>query len=306
MSFGEVKTAMGAAPSGSYDLAYGVGAITSIAQLFTMTSANKVAFNLQVVAFNTPGSYRFEVYNTAGNVPTTLVAGYTRTLKTGHHVSATGIDMVIEFYNAPGTANLVNGTKYALVITPVNDGINNAFNFLRFILDTGAPYANGNFATFNAGWTADLTKDMVGSFCQNTGFMGFSALQIDIRDGSLMQNLVPLTWLSDLGGRVMWGFDWSQDYGYLVESDRRGPTSKLYAISLLPAEWKMINELNKNGARYSDYKKLGQRVIDLNQLAAYQDVYVLPTLDVYKTSSIRTNTQVNIQYKELPQNRISQ
>lgn len=291
------------------DYIYPGAAVSEIAQLFTATATGTVnAYILSKIKVLGTLPYKailtVKLYNTAAGVPTTV--RLTRTLMVSHIPD--GADLIMG--SSDGWSNVMtNGTVYAIGFSMVLNGeenvgvdVNNCIGIRR---STASAYAGGTSARFNGIWTADA-GDLNGGFIMSAPAVGGGITQpAEIR---LLQepSAVPLTWLTDVGGRVCWVFDYSRDQGYKIEPDRRAPSARLFATMLTTDQFRMINELNKVGVRYSDYKKVGQRVLDLSQYTSYQDVYVIPTMDSKTSRSIRASTQVNIEYKELPQNQVTQ
>lgn len=293
-----------------FQLYYNV-AIKDLAMTFTgVASMNRSAFILYGVGKvgNPTNTINFRVEQTTAGLPNgTVVTGFNTNLKIEQHVD--GEDMVIEFTG--NSVGLTNGTVYALVISPNNDGVSDASNYLNFPATTSSVYAGGNVCTHAGAWSAVAAADLNGGVFYSTlpnGQLGIrlgASIPIEVRTAG--DNVVHLTWLTDMGGRLAYVFDCSQEEGYRLDStlQRRYGILKCYATMVPFEDWIAINELNKVGDRFGDYKKIGQRVLDLTQLSGYQEVWVVPTVDRALTRQIRATAEVNIEYKELPQNRVS-
>lgn len=137
-------------------------------------------------------------------------------------------------------------------------------------------------------------------------------LTIDCVDTSLVGNLKMIYWRNSLGGDAYFGFDFSQDILYSLQSGTKNKRITLRNDFLTLNDWEALNEMQSLGTLYNPsftelfnsskgyQKRVGQQIYLINQSGVSIGAICIPTENKTQTKRSRHSIQLLL---ELPQTR---
>lgn len=113
-------------------------------------------------------------------------------------------------------------------------------------------------------------------------------------------NPVHLAWVNDIGGISQWVFSYNQIFNLTPQLLWRDKVLTVEANVVNFEQWKMLEELNKDGVEYGDNQKVGQYVIDVTDQSYPVNVFTIPEPAETWTKKAKHNFTLSFRYTELP------
>lgn len=160
-----------------------------------------------------------------------------------------------------------------------------------------------------AGWTCVVGDPNVntiiavadsGAGARTGQIEGLDTTDIEVEVLPECTNPIYLKWINDLGGTSTWLFSYNQVYGLSPQMLWRDKKLTVNADILSFEQWKMLEELNKDGIEYGENKKSGALCVDFTDESNPINVFVEPQDDETMTKMSRHNFNIILRYEKIP------
>lgn len=123
---------------------------------------------------------------------------------------------------------------------------------------------------------------------------------IDVVHLGECDNPVYLKWVNDLGGISTWLFSYNQIFALNPQLLWRDKILTVETNILGFDQWKMLQELNKDGIEFGNNEKSGAYVVDFTDEAYPVNVFCLPENAETMTKMAKHNFSLSFRYAQLP------
>jgi len=113
-------------------------------------------------------------------------------------------------------------------------------------------------------------------------------------------NPIYLKWINDLGGISTWLFSFNQAWSLSPQVMWKDNIYRVETNVLTLDQWKMLQELNRDGLDYSTNRKSGSYVIDFTDEAYSINVYPVPEVAETMTKMRKHSFALDLRYEQIP------
>lgn len=156
---------------------------------------------------------------------------------------------------------------------------------------SGKGFYSVQYASFYANGTITIHKTA-------SPFTVYASIEVVVYEEC--DNPVHLRWVNDLGGISQWVFSYNQIFNFTPQLLWRDKVLTVEANIVNLEQWKMLQELNKDGVEYGDNQKVGQYVVDVTDESYPVTVFTIPEPSETWTKKAKHNFSLSFRYTELP------